>query len=556
MNTISRTSRRRIGLFLAAFILTALVNYLTPWLIPLRQSSAVLYSLILLAWLITAKRRILSPGMRRCYMLGALLCILLFVIRAVRYNLTLQSPALSRSCWYAYYLPCTAIPLCFFSAALFAGREENAAAPRRLTWMWLAWCGLSVLILLNDLHGMMFRIVSFSNRDFRYEYGPLYYAAALWTAFYFLTGFVILIRRCRLSRCRALWYIPVLAAVPGTALLLWYYWNGGTSPQLFGHNLYNFQEVYALLFILVMESCIQIGLILSNTDYEKIFSLSPLNALIADDSGRVRHRAVNAEIPTHAQRAAARKAPLALDDDRILHSHPIRGGAVYWIEDVTAVNAANRRIADAIEYLKDEQALLGEESRIKAERTAYETQNRLYDSISPLIRPQLAAAERLLANEDIDEAAFRDRLTLSMVLCVYAKRRVNLALLTAREQRLSVEELELSILETLEYLRLRDVTCGLNRIGPARDLAAAELLLLYDFFAAVVDAALPTLSSLFVLLRTDTPISLDLSMGTPAALPPEYWRLMQRESLGAVYTRSAEDCTAQARLRFGREADA
>ena len=553
MRRLSRASRRGIGLFLTAFLLTALVNYLTPWLIPVRYSSSCLYSLIVLAWLLAVRRRVLHPKARRYYTLGALLFLALFGIRSVRYALPPQRLALSGLCWYAYYLPFTAIPLCSFSAALFAGQEENAPAPGWLKWLWLAWGCRSALVLTNDITGLMFRIEGVGGQGFRYAYGPLYYAAALWTALLLLAGFAALIRRCRLSRCRALWYIPALAAAPGTLLLFWYYWNGGSSPQLFGHNLYNFQEAYALLLLPVWESCIQIGLIPSNTDYEKIFALSPLNALIADDGGRVLYRGEGAMEPTPQRLAAALETPQALDGDHILRGYPIRGGGAYWIEDISAVNAANREIAAAIEYLEDERALLWEESRIQAERAAYETQNRLYDSIAPLVRPQLAAAERLLADGGADEAAFRDRLTLSMALCVYAKRRVNLALLAARGEALDLGELELAIHETLEYLRPRGVVCGLERIGPSREVPAGRLLLLYDFFAAVVEAALPDLSALFVVLRTSGPLGLDLSVGTPSAPLAGHWLYKRRESLGAAVSYWEEDGVAQARLRFGEE---
>ena len=238
---ISCASRRRIALFFLALALTETVNYLsnTP-LFPVENLTNILYPMILLAWLITVKHRLLQPQVRRYYILGALLLIATFIARYLRYNITPSYSAFYRWLWYIYYLPFTAVPLCSFSAAFFSGREETAAAPRWLDGLWLA-CGcLTVLILTNDLHGLMFRLSAPGSAD--YTYGPVYYAVVVWIAAVTLTGFGILMHRCRLSQCRALWYIPVLAAVPGVALLAWYYANGGSSPRLFGYNLYNVQE--------------------------------------------------------------------------------------------------------------------------------------------------------------------------------------------------------------------------------------------------------------------------------------------------------------------------
>lgn len=49
--------------------------------------------------------------MRRSFLLGAGLLILMFLLRLWRYN----TSALSRALWYAYYIPMTAVPLVAFS---------------------------------------------------------------------------------------------------------------------------------------------------------------------------------------------------------------------------------------------------------------------------------------------------------------------------------------------------------------------------------------------------------------------------------------------------------
>ena len=61
MPYLSRASKRGIAVFLSALLLIALVNYLSPWLIPVTNLSTLLYSLLLLAWAISVYRRILLP---------------------------------------------------------------------------------------------------------------------------------------------------------------------------------------------------------------------------------------------------------------------------------------------------------------------------------------------------------------------------------------------------------------------------------------------------------------------------------------------------------------
>lgn len=333
MPHISRSSRRYLSLLFVAILAAALLHYFY-FLTRMRNLAASLYLLILLVWLVSAGRRLLLPRIRRFYMLGAALLILLFLLRMIHYQTGLS--ALNRYCWYAYYLSFSALPLCFLSSAYLIGREENSRFPFWLTGAWIGWGCLSLLALTNDLHGLLFEIEGLSAGAYQYSYRPLYFCVVAWIAVGMLTGFALLLHRCRVRQCRALWYVPVLAAVPGVALLAWFYLNGGSSPSLFGHSLYNVQEAYMILFLFVWESCIQIGLVPSNTDYETIFALLPLDAFITGEAGQVLLRSADAVIPPAELLDAVRLTPQELDADHILYSHPIRGGAVYWSKDIGA----------------------------------------------------------------------------------------------------------------------------------------------------------------------------------------------------------------------------
>ena len=553
MPYISRTSRVRIALFFLALGLIALLNYLTPWLIPLRYEPSGCYILLLAAWGLTVRRRILHRRTRGYFLLGTLFLMLLFFLRYMRYSGPSDVTPLSRFLWYAYYPPLLAVPLCSLSAALSAGLEDSAPKPRFLLWLWAVMGLLSALILANDLHGWLFRFRPAAEGAGSYDYGWLYYATYVWGTALTVAALAVLVRRCRLSQCRRIWYIPVLSALPGFALLLWYAALGGNSPMLLGHKLYHFHEAYSMMFVFVWESCIQIGLIFSNTDYDAIFEQTPLQAFILGRDGRVLSRAGGAAIASAQQRDEAKRHPVSLDEDHILHSHPIREGTAYWIEDISAINAVNRKIADAIDYLEDEQALLGEEARIRSERASYEFRNRLYDSISPLVQPQLSAVQQLLSDRDCSEADFAERLTRSMVLAAYVKRRVNLVLLADRAERMRTGELELAIHESLEYLRLRGTVCALDVRGGGIAVPTARLMLAYDFFEAVLEAALPSLSALHVLLGTEAAFSLKLILSSPAATLPGAWRSKLCRRLGAQLELTEEEDAHYALLRFGEE---
>ena len=545
MPYISRTSRRNIALFSCALLAVALTNWL------LREFFDVLvfsccYLLLLSAWSLTAWRRILQKRVRRYFVAGALLLALLFVLRELRWHTPPGYETLDRCLWYAFYLPLTAVPLCSFSAALYVGKEDDAPVPLWLHGIFTVWTACMLLILLNDFHGLMF---GFAPRAGDHLYGPLYAFTFLWMIAFTLASIVILLRKCRISQCRTLWFVPLLAAAAPFALLLWYLALGGNSPVLFGQKLFHFQEAYALLFVLLWESCIQIGLIPTNSDYAEIFAKSPLGAFITDRSGALLERSEGAEIPPRETLSKLHGRPLALGGDQLLESRPIRYGRVWWTTDVSAIHAANREMSKAIEYLEGEQSLLEEEYRIRAERAEYEAKNRIYDRLAPVTQPFTARIHALLS-EETGADDLRTRLAMVQLLGVYVKRRVNLALLAEGRETLPLRELELSLKEFARYFTLRGVPAQVTAETPESEVPVRHLTLMLDCFEAAAEAALPSLSAALVVLRAD---AMSITLGTPASPLDPAWRAQQLASAGAVLSGQSDEGSVYVRLRFMKD---
>lgn len=528
MPHISRKSRRNILLFLTVLLLGLIVNWASS-----RPYATIIYCGLIFAWLLSARRRILIEEIRRYLALGAALLLLLFLLRIFRYDLVDRFPTAARTLWYAYYLPFTAVPLCSLCAALRVGAGERETHLRRAKWLWLL-CGFLVAaILTNDLHGLMFHIENHGSAEI-YEYGFLYYVTVLWCAALSVASLMILIRRCRLSQCRRLWYIPVTAALGGVGLLAWYFIVGG-SPKIGGVKLYNLQEAYAALFIGFWECCIQIGLIPSNTDYDKIFALSHLNAALLDENGTIVLK-------------AADYSPDQTGEDCPRRSHRISGGSIVWTEDHTAIRRVNEELADITETLSEENDLIEQENKMEEELTRYAEQNRLYNKIAANVRPQINAISGLLHDESGDEEAFRARLHHAAVLGAYVKRRANLELLADRAAELSSEELVYAIRETFEYLGLSGVSCELL-VGEAVTLSSALILAAYDFFESVIEAVYPICHTYSVVLKPTHGFTMTIVLDAPL---PDGWNAA--EISGASMNIRSEDDTTYLTLTAGEGA--
>ena len=532
MPRISRKSKRNILLFIAAWALAFL--FYAMKFFHCATISTMMYSALIILWARTVRRRILSAKMRRYLALGADMLLLLFVLRTMRYELSNLSPWMSHMIWQTYYIPFSGIPLISLYAALCVGTDEEDTLPRIAKYLWVIWGIFCVLILTNGLHGMMIRFVSNpqSNIDI-FTHGQLYYLYLLWDVGLAIAAFGVLFRRCRLSRCRRLWFIAVLSALPGMAMLTWYVIVGG-SPSLFSHKLFHIHETFAMVFLGLWESCIQIGLVPSNTDYDTLFTHSHLNAALMDTDGNAVLRAEDYDPGQSAGNA-------------IWRSYNISGGRIVWLEDLSAIHRLNEEIEAATETIQADNYLLAEENKLREEQLRSVAQNRLYDRIAVAIRPQLDALDRAL---DIapGDADFSDRLRYAAVLGAYVKRRANMELLAEADGTITSGELWRAISESFDYLTMTEACCDV-RLEEDAAYPTALIISAYAFFEAVLEAAYPSLGSFAVLLKTKPVFSMDLELDCEQALLELPWEAPPV----TVLTCSDEDGSIRLRLTRQKE---
>ncbi|MBQ8934976.1 MAG: hypothetical protein IJ049_01045, partial [Oscillospiraceae bacterium] len=524
MPYMSRDTKRNIFLFLSAFLIAEIESVISPPGILFKSLSAILYTAILIAWTLTASRRVVQRSIRRCLIGVSMLFVLLFLLRMVRYTVAAPGTTLSRWLWYWYYLPMTAVPLLLFFSALCIGKTDADRPVRRAKWLWLP-CAMLVLgIATNDLHGWAFYSELPLTGSGEYFYGWMYYVDAAWQAGLIFAAFVLMLRRCRLSRWRRLAWVPVLPFVLMLLLLL-LYGVGGGSPTLYGHRLYNFQEVYCFGIIAFLECCIQIGLIPTNTGYGEIFDLSSVRATLAEADDSIVYHSQNAIPLTDAQMQAAKIGAVRMGEHLYLRSAPISGGAVYWTEDHTVIDEMNGDLEEAAERIWEENVLIQEENRILEEKARYETQNRLYNQIAYLTHDRLTRIDQLLHEATDSEGAFRQNLALSTVLGAYVKRRGNLAILSADRDTLSLRDVLLSIHESMEYLTVYGVECGVyaDKTAETKELPVATALLCYDLFQEAAESALPDVRTIMVHFDLRDGAQMTVMLDEPAALPDADW---------------------------------
>ena len=168
-----------------------------------------------------------------------------------------------------------------------------------------------------------------------------------------------------------------------------------------------------------------------------------------------------------------------------------------WTEDMSPVQQLNEDLQDIADQLSEENVILQKENELRSQKAEYEIENELYDQLNADLQSKIKQIDALVSVETEKEDQYLQNLRVACVYCAYLKRRANLYLLAEQEPTVSVAEVELSIRESLEYLKLLKVQSSSQVFGEG-ELTGQEALILYETFEKILEILLPYLEACLV----------------------------------------------------------
>ena len=463
------------------------------WLFSFFRS--VIYIMLFAAWGISVCRRIIQPQVRRYLTAISALMVFWVTARTLR-HLFAETPWALRHLWYLYYLPMLFSPLLALFVALSLGKPDNFRLPKWTALLYIPTAALLLLVLTNDLHQLVFRFpedaVVWMNE---YRYGIVYFPVVGWMVLCALTALVIMLVKCRVPNSRKVLVLPfvpvVLSVIYGALYIFQLPWLRLIAGDV--------TVVFCLLIAATLESCIQCGLIQSNTHYRELFDASTVGAQITDPEYHVvlsSRAAQEVNIETLRQ---TQQAPVMLEGGIRLSGAPIKNGYVIWTEDVSPLIRVLNDLEEAKENLQDNKDILEEEHAVKEREAHIAEQERLYHIIQRDTAKQILLMDEMIEqaeNAGSDEER-RHILKKMLVIGAYLKRRSNLVFLSDKDSMLEATELELSIGESINNLETFGVTCGF--ISELTGLILSmNVIAMYDFFEEIAERSLDRMSSILV----------------------------------------------------------
>ena len=508
MNTARQN--RNLRLFIAFFILTGVTNVLNRTRIPevdklMTCLNDMIYVGLLLFWLQSVRTRLLPSAAKKYILLAAWLMLLYIVIRVCNYRFW-EADVLFRYSIYVYWIPKFMIPVLFLATCIRIRRGEgNPAAAgtdrNRLSeaWLFLPACALLLLVITNDLHSLVYRAADIRHSALAagtYTHGPVFYLLYSLMALVLLAGLIILFREAGQQSKRALRYLILVGGIwVGLLLLDNLVFERYSLPVQPFHE----PEIHIFSMLAIFEICIRFRLIPCNENYAGFFSALRMPVRITDRAFRAVYASGTELTAEKEALKAALTEPVQLPGNRKLSGRIIRAGYAFWEEDESSIRQAQETLAEANETIEQENDLLQAENEQKEKDAYLRSRHRIYHEIAGELYPVQQRIGRLLEGAEPGTEAFRKMIADVSVLNAYVKRKTNLLLLAAEQERLSLGELFLALQESASYLTLAGLQTRVSRSGEAA-LPADRVTALYDAFEHIAEQLKGKAPSLMVSL--------------------------------------------------------
>ena len=415
------------------------------------------YTGFLLIWVRHTRQRFVRQEALNCISAIATLILLWFLAQATKYDFTVGSPNAARWLWYAYYVPITFIPVYMFRITLYIGRRGGERIDRRWWWLIVVAALLSVLVLSNDMHQLVFGFegddpCQWSDEANTYE--ALFYLPWAWATVLCVSSIVV----ASVRSARAGVGLRVLAPTAVLAVAMYALPRWGLMGKWAIDVAFKLPEIVCLLVVAFMESLVATRLLPTNSDYAAFWEASSLRGGFVDDEGSLVGISSDVIEVTAEQVHAALTQPVLLDGGRQeLAAAPVRGGTAFWVRDLSQVRELRDRLEDLGDALLEERSMLEAENALARSREVLAHREELYARVTEGTASQLDSLDRLLASPPEDEEAFLSIMHRAAVQATYVKRYANLVFL-GEDGTIDIRELGLALEESAASLR----ACGMQ----------------------------------------------------------------------------------------------
>ncbi len=467
----------------------------------------LIYIGLMLFWIEAVRVRLLPSSARKSILSAALLMLLYILVRIFKYRFAVSVIA-KRYAVLAYWIPQMLIPALFLMTCIRIRRgwQDKRKWDERLV---LIPAGIMALMAMtNDIHSLVYvpkvGLSEFVINTGTYSYGPAFWSMYAWMILATISGLILLYRASGQMPKKVIRLITVIVIL----------WVGLVLLNLLvldripgGYHIYNIPEIHIFCMLGIFEICIRYRLIPYNENYSAFFKKLQIPSVITDRAFRPVYCTdavfTGGDMGTLILSRLARDkisvpmSPCSLTPDHKLCWKAIRAGYAFWVQDESAVHRVQEHLVEANEMIEHENDLIRAETEQKEQDAYLQSRHRIYHEIAEELYPCQKRITQILNEAVPGTADFKEKIARVSILNAYVKRKTNLLLLEAENDRLNLNELFLALQESANYLTLAGLQTTVQR-PEKKQTSSREVIALYDAFETIAEQLHGKASSLMV----------------------------------------------------------
>lgn len=413
------------------------------------------YIELLIGWQFSIRTRIPQSNFRNYLNASIVIMVLWLTIRFLQDFILYDFPTIMRVSGYFIVIPLVFIPLFGIYAAFCLGQGEVYRIPRVWYLLMIPDILISLMMLTNEYHHFVFRKYSGSELRFPTNVGIIF--VLLWAVALILFRMIVIYRKSRnIHEVRFMKFLPFGISIAMPLIVIPYFLNEFAAKS-------ELIELTAKLFFLealTWESCILLGMVPVNTQYETVFEQSTVAMRIISPEGHTIAGSSHALTLTDEQmKALKNEGYLAHDPDTELRLYELSCGSLIYQNDISEIRKVMDQLNQTAKELEQESILLSRELRTKSEEARIQAKNQIYDRLSREVGSQLSLMTGLMDEESGGQEALFRKICL---IGTYIKRRCNLRLTELETSTLPSADLELSLSDMVSCIALTGVRAELR----------------------------------------------------------------------------------------------
>lgn len=462
-----------IALYTLALLASSVTYYaIIPDVFPFYGISTV-YLLILAVFLLRYfyEKTIGAGQLRTLLILIAFLIIFWIVLRGAKYYFFWESDSIRRHIWYMYYIPQISISVFTFYVSVMIDHVDGMKIKMAYYIPAIVAIVMIATVVTNDIHQMVFIFKpDYLNWDQDYSYGALFIPIIIFIYGAFIAAFIVMVVKCHIYYPGRPFWIVILPFLIGTILLVFTSFDTISIKGLvYKGSFINSSEIQCYMSATFLSACIKIGLIPSNESHVKVLKQSSLGISIFDKNGDIKYSTIGKKNDQSA--------------DTLTKKYIFRNGYAIWEEDISEINRINRKLSEAYEQLSEEAELIRLENELKEQNAKVKFRTTLYETISENTSETTEMIYRL-AREKGDR---KRNAQIINFLGAYLKRYANLTIIKENRAGIPVNELYISIKESLKYLNYMGIPCEIRMDNfDELILDGGIVIAAYDLFENIV----------------------------------------------------------------------